>query len=156
VADSTVAALLGQDFGAGTDISYELTVVAAVAGFLSTVSSFGATLPIVFGAVAAGASIGAARGSSHQKKDPSERVTGSIGGHTADTVLDSMIDATKQLTKLVGSEEDKIVEVLDRNYETITSPNEEVRRQIIAPRPRLADISGADIDTKMAPPTLRP
>ncbi len=153
IADAAIVALGGQTSSGGTDVSFNLTVVAAVAGFVAAVPSFGATLPIWFAAVAAGAAVGAElapKGDNHKEN----KLAANIRGNTTDTILDSMVDSVKRFERLVEQEEDKIVRILRSNLEVVNSKNSQA--DIVAPRPDLANLRSGEIDSKMGPPLGRP
>ncbi len=155
IADTTTAVLQGRTAEGCPNAAFVLTVVAAVAAFAAAVPTFGGSIPLFFAGVSSTAVVGAAVAAGNDEgggKDEN-RITATIGGKTTDGVLDSMMDAVKRLEQLTAETEDRIAGKLQGNLDKVTNPRK--RRDIVAPRPRLADLDPGNVKTEMGPPSGR-
>lgn len=152
VAAKTEVALKGSGTFGGADLEATLSIISAVAGLASAVATGGATLPLAFAVAGAGTGVGAAiAGHEDDKKKKGLH----IGGHTVDTVLESMVNATSDVRAAIDEEERKIVRILRDNHDVVADAKKfdpknkrNGAKLIVAPRPKTADLERRRVRTR--------
>ncbi|MGH3729322.1 MAG: hypothetical protein ACRDTU_11300 [Micromonosporaceae bacterium] len=151
VAAQTAVALKGSGAFGGDDLEATLSIISAVAGLASAAATGGATLPLAFAAAGAVAGVGAAVAGNDDGKKKRGLY---IGGHTVDTVLDSMVKAASEVRGAIDDEERKIVQILGRNLDVVIDAKKngpandpEGEKCIVAPRPLSADLKRGAVRT---------
>jgi hypothetical protein len=145
IADKTIDALKECGTRDGSDAKLGLTVLAAVTavvGIALTPVTGGASTAIGFGVAMSLQTIGSAGSITSITIPPDEEIQ--LGGETVNDVISNMFSAMSDLSTKVYEQEEKVIGVLEHNYDEIVKVRQHSNTtgessQIMPLRPKLAD-----------------